>query len=141
MSKTIETVTRRRGSADAASVDADICVLGSGISGTAAAIEAARLGRRVVLADAGPQLGGQAVGSIIGTVIGLFSHGKHAYQITHALADELIAEFTEALEGRKQASRWAPLRRSLNLAGDRPVHAVKMAELQRRLHDNLERTD
>jgi glycine/D-amino acid oxidase-like deaminating enzyme len=30
-------------------VEADICVLGAGISGTSAALEAARLGRRVVL--------------------------------------------------------------------------------------------
>ena len=79
---------------DTVSVDADICVLGAGISGTAAAIEAARLGRRVVLADAATSLGGQAVGSIIGTIIGLYSHGKNAYQITHGLADELIAELT-----------------------------------------------
>ena len=94
MTKTIETVVRRRGRDDAVSVDAEICVLGAGISGVAAAIEAARLGRRVVLADAAPALGGQAVGSIIGTIIGLFSHGSGAYQITHGLADELIAELT-----------------------------------------------
>lgn len=94
MTKTIDTVIRRRGTHDAISVDADICVLGAGISGVAAAIEAARLGRRVVLADAAPALGGQAVGSIIGTIIGLFSHGADAYQITHGLADELIAELT-----------------------------------------------
>ena len=96
MTKTIETVVRRRGQDSAVSVDADICVLGAGMSGVAAAIEAARLGRRVVLADAAPALGGQAVGSIIGTIIGLYSHGKDAYQITHGLADELIAELTES---------------------------------------------
>jgi hypothetical protein len=94
MTKTIETVIRRRSQADTTSIDADICVLGSGITGTAAAIEAARLGRRVVLVDAATSLGGQAVGSIIGTIIGLYSHGKSAYQITHGLADELIAELT-----------------------------------------------
>jgi hypothetical protein len=94
MSRTIETLTRRREAAAVATVDADICVLGSGISGVAAAIEAARLGRRTVLVDAAPALGGQAVGSIIGTVIGLYSHGKHAYQITHGLADELIEDLT-----------------------------------------------
>ncbi|HLF11868.1 MAG TPA: FAD-dependent oxidoreductase [Gammaproteobacteria bacterium] len=94
MTNTIETVVRRRGPDNAVSVDAEICVLGAGISGIAAAIEAARLGRRVVLADAAPALGGQAVGSIIGTIIGLFSHGSGAYQITHGLADELIAELT-----------------------------------------------
>jgi hypothetical protein len=96
MSRTIGTITRRREAASLAAVDADICVLGSGISGVAAAIEAARVGRRAVLVDAAPALGGQAVGSIIGTVIGLYSHGKDAYQITHGLADELIEELTAA---------------------------------------------
>jgi glycine/D-amino acid oxidase-like deaminating enzyme len=91
---TIDTVIRRRGPTACAAIDADICVLGAGISGLAAAIEAARLGRRVVLADAAPALGGQAVGSIIGTIIGLYSHGPDAHQITHGLADELIQELT-----------------------------------------------
>jgi FAD-dependent oxidoreductase family protein len=92
MSKNIGTVIRRRGASATISVDADICVLGSGISGTAAAIEAARLGKRTILVDAAPALGGQAVGSIIGTVIGLYTHGKEPYQITHGLADEMIAD-------------------------------------------------
>jgi FAD-dependent oxidoreductase family protein len=94
MTKPIATVTRRRQPAAAITVDADVCVLGAGISGVAAAVEAARLGRRALLVDAAPALGGQAVGSVIGTIIGLFSHGKDAYQITHGLADELIAELT-----------------------------------------------
>jgi hypothetical protein len=94
MSKTIHTVVTRRTTAAAATVEADVCVLGAGISGVTAAIEAARLGRRVVLADAAPALGGQAVGSIIGTIIGLYSHGKDAYRLTYGLADELIAELT-----------------------------------------------
>jgi hypothetical protein len=75
-------------------VAADICVLGAGISGVSAALEAARLGRKVVLVDGAPALGGQAVGSIIGTLIGLFTHGPNAYQITHAVADDLIRDLT-----------------------------------------------
>jgi hypothetical protein len=94
MSKTIATVTRRRSAREPAAVEADVCVLGSGIAGVTAAVEAARLGLRTVLVDAAPAIGGQAVGSIIGTIIGLFSHGKNPYQITHGLADELIAELT-----------------------------------------------
>lgn len=42
-------------------VHADICVIGSGAAGMSAAIEAARAGRRVVLVDSMPALGGQAV--------------------------------------------------------------------------------
>ena len=94
MSKTIETVVRRRKPGTAAAIDADICVVGAGISGFTAAVRAARLGRRVVLVDAAPAVGGQAVGSIIGTIIGLYSHGPSAYQLTHGLADELIDELT-----------------------------------------------
>lgn len=40
-------------------VIADLCVLGAGISGVAAALEAARLGRKVVIVDGAPALGGQ----------------------------------------------------------------------------------
>jgi len=94
MTHPIDTVIRRREPHESSHVEADICVLGAGISGVTAAVEAARLGRRVVIADAAPTLGGQAVGSIIGTIIGLFTHGKDAYQITHGLADELIDELT-----------------------------------------------
>jgi FAD dependent oxidoreductase len=89
-----DTIIRRCPRTDTLSLKTDICVLGAGISGVTAAIEAARLGRRVILADAAPALGGQAVGSIIGTIIGLFTHGPDAYQITHGLADELIADLT-----------------------------------------------
>src|SRR5690349_14906638 len=75
-------------------VTADICVLGAGISGVSAALEAAKLGRRVVLVDGAPAIGGQAIGSIIGTIIGLYTHGRDAYQITHGIADELIRDLT-----------------------------------------------
>lgn len=75
-------------------VDADICVLGAGISGVSAALEAAKLGRKVVLVDGAPAIGGQAIGSIIGTIIGLYSHGPNAYQITHGIADDLIRDLT-----------------------------------------------
>ncbi len=94
MSKTIDTVTRRRTLDAATTIEADVCVVGAGISGVTAAIRAARLGHRVVLADAAQALGGQAVGSIIGTIIGLYSHGTSPYRLTHGLADELIDELT-----------------------------------------------
>jgi hypothetical protein len=96
MSKTIDTRTIRRTAKERepGTVDADICVLGAGISGVTAAITAARLGRKVVLVDGAPAIGGQAIGSIIGTIIGLFTHGDDAYQITHGIADELIEELT-----------------------------------------------
>jgi hypothetical protein len=76
-------------------IEADICILGAGISGVTAAIEAARLHKDVVLVDAAPAIGGQAIGSIIGTIIGLYSHGPEAFQLTHGIADELIADLGE----------------------------------------------
>ncbi len=83
---------RRPASRDAKTVACDICVIGAGISGVAAALEAAKLGRRVVIVDAAPALGGQAIGSIIGTIIGLYTHGSKPYQITHLVADDLIRD-------------------------------------------------
>src|SRR6185503_18255748 len=70
----------------------DICVVGAGISGTSAALEAARLGRKVVLVDGLPALGGQAVNSIIGTFCGLFSNAKPPVQLTHGIADGILKD-------------------------------------------------
>ncbi|HEX5110518.1 MAG TPA: FAD-dependent oxidoreductase [Vicinamibacterales bacterium] len=85
---------RRPTRGEPSTISADICVVGAGIAGVSAALEAARLGRRVIIVDAAPALGGQAVGSIIGTIIGLYTHGPAPYQITHGIADDLIAELT-----------------------------------------------
>jgi FAD-dependent oxidoreductase family protein len=93
MTGTTRTVRRAAGR-DVKTLTADICVLGAGISGVSAALEAAKLGRNVVLVDGAPALGGQAIGSIIGTIIGLYSHGPRPFQITHGIADDLIADLT-----------------------------------------------
>lgn len=77
---------------DTRHVSCDICVVGAGISGVTAALEAAKLGRTVVIVDAAPALGGQAIGSIIGTIIGLYTHGPKPYQITHLVADDMIRD-------------------------------------------------
>jgi hypothetical protein len=77
-------------------VSGDICVVGAGISGIAAALEAAKLGRRVILVDGLPALGGQAVNSIIGTFCGLFANGTHGRQLTHLVADELLHDLGAA---------------------------------------------
>ncbi|MBX5436539.1 MAG: FAD-dependent oxidoreductase [Alicyclobacillaceae bacterium] len=76
----------------------DICVVGAGISGVSAAIEAARLGRKVALVDGLPALGGQAVNSIIGTFCGLFSNGpvSERYQLTHSIADDILRDLGKA---------------------------------------------
>jgi hypothetical protein len=73
---------------------ADICVVGSGIAGVSAAIEAARLGRKVLLIDGLPVLGGQAVNSIVGTICGMFSNGNDGYQVTYGIAEDIIRDLS-----------------------------------------------
>ncbi|HWI26243.1 MAG TPA: FAD-dependent oxidoreductase [Stellaceae bacterium] len=94
LDKPIAPATRivRRQPAALSEQQAEICVLGAGISGISAALEAARLGRKVLLVDALPTLGGQAVNSIIGTFCGLFSNGTHGFQLTHGIADDILRE-------------------------------------------------
>src|SRR5919197_3865159 len=87
-------VVRRPPRGEPLNITADICVVGAGIAGVSAALEAAKLGRSVVLVDGAPALGGQAIGSIIGTLIGLYTHGPPPYQITHGIADDLIRDLT-----------------------------------------------
>ncbi len=88
-------ITRRQAGA-AKRLYADLCVLGSGISGISAALEAAELGRRVVLVDSGPQLGGQSTGSIIGTFCGLYANGPNPRLVTHGMADQLLRDLKES---------------------------------------------
>jgi FAD-dependent oxidoreductase family protein len=105
MSETTTTRTIRRSSVAATkTVAADICVVGAGISGVSAALEAAKLGRKVVIVDSAPALGGQAIGSIIGTIIGLYTHGPKPYQITHGIADDLIEDLTKEGSLNRRAS-------------------------------------
>ena len=77
-------------------LNSDICVAGAGIAGVSAALEAARLGRKVVLIDGLPALGGQAVNSLIGTFCGLFSNGPDPYQLTHGIADDILRDLGAA---------------------------------------------
>jgi hypothetical protein len=83
-------VVQWNGANVAQEVKADLCVVGAGIAGVSAALEAARLGCKVALVDGLPALGGQAVNSIIGTFCGLFSNGEKGYQLTHGLADDIL---------------------------------------------------
>jgi glycine/D-amino acid oxidase-like deaminating enzyme len=73
-------------------LEADIAVLGSGAAGMSAALEAAKLGKRVAIVDGAPQLGGQAVGAMVGTFCGLFSNGKAPYQVTYGVAADLLRD-------------------------------------------------
>lgn len=90
--KTATRIIRRDGSATVRQIEADICVVGAGIAGVSAALESARLGRKVALVDGLHALGGQAVNSIIGTFCGLFSNGYSGYQLTHGVADGILRD-------------------------------------------------
>ncbi len=92
MSSTTSGGTRivRRTPAPPRALSGDICVVGAGIAGMSAAIEAARLGRQVILVDSAPMLGGQSVGAIIATFCGLFSNGTHGFQLTRGIADDIL---------------------------------------------------
>ncbi len=92
-------VVRRGKSVPARTLEVEICVVGAGIAGVSAAIEAARLGRTVALIDGLPALGGQAVNSIIGTFCGLFQNGTHGYQFTHGIADEIMRDLVKIDQG------------------------------------------
>ena len=76
-------------------IKADVCVVGAGIAGMSAALEAAKLGKKVVMVDSQPALGGQAVNSIIATFCGLFSNGTHGYQFTYGIADDIMNYLAE----------------------------------------------
>ncbi len=92
-------IVRRTPGAPSRKLETEIRVVGAGIAGVSAALEAARLGRKVVPVDGQPVLGGQAVNSIIATFCGMFSNGTHGYQFTYGVADDLLA----FLESREQA--------------------------------------
>jgi hypothetical protein len=90
--KEIPIRTVRRQTNPAWEAKGDVCVLGAGISGISAALEAAALGKKVILVDGLPALGGQAVNSIIGTFCGLFSNGPNRFQLTHGIADGILED-------------------------------------------------
>jgi hypothetical protein len=90
--KTATRIVRRADATAARQIDADVCVVGAGSAGVSAALEAARLGRRVALVDGLHALGGQAVNSVIGTFCGFFSNGYSGYQTVHGIADGILRD-------------------------------------------------
>lgn len=104
-------VVRQAGPAAARVLEADIVVLGAGISGISAALEAAKLGRRVVLVDAGQQLGGQSTGSLLGTFCGFYSNGPDPYRVVYGIVDEMFAHLrkADAFHLRRGRNSYIPL--------------------------------
>src|SRR3954468_4247789 len=90
----VKTATRivRRAAGTVRQIGTDICVVGAGSAGISAGLEAARLGRKVVLVDGLHALGGQAVNAVIGTFCGFFSNGTRGYQTVHGVADGILRD-------------------------------------------------
>ncbi len=91
----LEAVTRPS-AFDVAEITADVCVVGAGIAGCSAAIEAARLGRSVVLIDSLPLIGGQMVHSLIGLFCGVFGNAPSYAQLTHGVFDDIFSSLGPA---------------------------------------------
>lgn len=79
----------------------DVCVVGGGPSGVAAAIAAARSGLAVLLVEKYGFCGGATVAGLSGTICGLFSSGRRPEQIVFGFAEE----FHAALGARKGAGQ------------------------------------
>ncbi|MFC3676290.1 FAD-dependent oxidoreductase [Ferrovibrio xuzhouensis] len=92
-------------------IAADIVVVGAGISGVSAALEAAKLGRRVALVDAGQQLGGQSTGSMLGTLCGFYSNGPEPYRVVYGIVDDMFDHLrrADAFSIRKGRNTYIPL--------------------------------
>ena len=98
MSQIQKTGTRiiRRGLEESETLTADVCVVGAGCAGIMAALQSARLGKKVILADASPLPGGQSTNSNIGLFCGLYSRTPDRYRFTYGIVDELLLELGEA---------------------------------------------
>ncbi len=66
----------------------DVCVCGGGVAGIAAALAAARQGRRVILLDRGYMLGGLATAGIVTIYLPLCDGMGH--QVSFGIAEELL---------------------------------------------------
>ena len=73
-------------------IQADILVVGMGAAGIMAGIQAARLGKKAVIADNSPLPGGQAVNSNIGLFCGLYSRTIPHYLYTYGIVEDLLRD-------------------------------------------------
>jgi hypothetical protein len=70
--------------------DVDVCIVGAGSAGSAAAIAAARGGASVLLIDRLPFLGGTST-AVLDTFYGFFTPGSRARKVVGGIADDVVA--------------------------------------------------
>ena len=90
MNTATRVVTKQPGTEPSTTIEAEVCVVGSGAAGIMAALTAARLGRKTVLLDAMPTVGGQLVGSLLGTICGLYSNSPEPQRVTSGPVDDML---------------------------------------------------
>jgi hypothetical protein len=122
-------------------VSTEICVVGAGVAGVSAALEAARKGHKVVLVDGLPTLGGQAVNSIISTFGGILSHGPKPYIFTYGMAEDIIRDlgkngglylrtkFNTIMYNEVELSRW--IEKAVHKAGIKVITGAILRAVNR----------
>ena len=92
-----EGATDRRPSSE---ISCDVLVVGGGAAGVAAAVAAARLGRKVTLIERYGFCGGGAVAGMSGTICGMYEASDSAAKAPRQLIFGFADEFATALQGR-----------------------------------------
>nr|WP_256369756.1 FAD-dependent oxidoreductase [Tropicimonas sp. IMCC6043] len=73
-------------------METDVCVVGGGMAGTAAALAAARRGARVVLVERAGFLGGAATAGAVSQFVGW--HTRAGRKVVGGIGDDIVAELT-----------------------------------------------
>jgi hypothetical protein len=92
----------------------DVCVVGGGAAGIAAAVGAARCGLKVLLVEKYGFCGGATVAGLSGTICGLYSSGERPERIVFGFA----GEFHDRLAALCGAGQPAPFGRTLLIPHD-----------------------
>ncbi len=92
----------------------DVCIIGGGAAGLAAAVAAGRLGLKVLLVERYGFCGGATVAGLSGTICGLHSSGDKPEQIVFGFA----GEFHEALQQAGGVAGPVPFGRTLLIPHD-----------------------
>lgn len=71
-------------------IDCDVCIIGGGSAGVAAALGASRVGAKVVLIERNACFGGQATNSQVSAFCGFYTRGSHPDQVVQGIGEEVL---------------------------------------------------